>query len=82
MAITDLTIEKNIFRYLQNKIYTVGEISVHHVTILDIKLKENERMNKGAVDLKFATDDDNNHKNPYMQKTNRISSQVKLCVIK
>ncbi len=54
--------------------HTAGQISIEHVTIFLSKY-----ISKGAVDMKFSPDVDNNPSNPYIQ---RKQIEIKLCVIK
>jgi len=44
-------------------IYTAGEISIEHVTIFLSKY-----ISKGATDMKFSPDVDNNPMNQYIQR--------------
>ncbi len=60
------------------KIYTLGKISIEHVTIFLSRY-----ISKGAADMTFSPDVGNNPSNPYIQnKTKQINKKIKLCVIK
>ncbi len=48
-------------------IYTVGKISIEHVTIFLSK-----HISKGAFDMKFSPDVGNNPSNPYIQTKQNI----------
>ncbi len=54
----------------------MGKISIECITIFLSKY-----ISKGAVDMKFSPDDDDNPNNPYIQ-IKQNSSEIKLCVIK